>query len=971
MDNIPPPSQQPKPPHGTTKIPKTSIAPLPPECLEFILEFLSHDLPTLYRLLLVSWQFFHLTVPILYKSPFKLAAGVSTSPPASSHSLASAHSLSSSSYSSTTDPSMGGWTRFLRRTELLVRLLLQNIQTPTLSNRAPRLTERQVLIMDTPVPVLGEEYGRIETGLEQLGSLLDEATDQGEGWDVSPSDYSLTAEEFFYLDPHNHDGQVPSPNSETIAARRRDRHSEQCPDLISFDDDDQDRSLRQRPHQPPEPSNSSTLGTPSDSKKPVTGLLTDYFRYYTEHDHQSISSVLILLFPGAGRREYDRILAEIETSILEHNPGKIVSLKIQHPSTMVPHLMQHLSLFHHLSRVALLDSNWTSQELAMVCEFLEAHSAMFPAASSDPERHLDSSNNNTISPPNFGYHHGLHGIRHLKYRTGRSHWDGVKLRNQPFNPVQLMQAIGSGNGLGLETIDSMHWPETTFEQVSALDTRFLSKLKICFLVTPHEDRSFSQPKFLERCRKLQHLEIFTSSADMLQWAVQEWNENIRHKKRQGSQSHSTLHPSLDRNLAHPWSQRTTATNTLPQPIERPLVPLRHLRAHGPTDDIVYNVLRDALYGFRDTLEVCEAKSKLEYNGGNSEWLDHADELLSRRPTSSIDQRDKDRWAVIPGGERRVPGPDPTDYQDKDEDELAEECYHSMPSVESGLLTVRWTLPYLGMLDLYGSIALLFDLKSLTYMPRLHTVCFSIRTAPSLWRRRYRRNDDPRGRATSKYAGFSDLTCLPLVTGLRLKRVLIRGPWPEISDRSLLKMIETRVESERQGPRQDARDKDVGAEVDEDDEQGSIGGKIEEEEATWGNQLLELTVLDNDQVTVPGMVLLARQMDQLEVMGLNLYFPVFSQHQYLHSQHRRQQQDMRYNPSNIIQRSYHYFCNPSTSTGPGSSPSMGSSPEDAETMARNELLKAQLELPWIDLGPDANHLAKRTRRNGFLNRGWIL
>ncbi|KAF9320965.1 hypothetical protein BG003_004248 [Podila horticola] len=959
MDNTSPLTQQPGPPHGTSNTPGTSIAPLPPECLEFILEFLSYDLPTLYRLLLVSWQFFHLTVPVLYRSPFRLAAGVSASPSTSPYSPVGAHSLSSSSYSSTTDPSMGGWTRFLRRTELLVRLLLQNIQTPTLSSRAPRLTERQVLIMDTPVPMLGEGYGRVETGLEQLGSLLEGSSDESDGWDVSPSDYSPAMEEVFYLNPPG----------------------EQFPDLISFDDDGHDRSLRQHPHQPPEHSYPTAVTTHSDSRKPGTGLLVDYFRYYTEHDHQSISSVLILLFPGAGRREYDRILAEIEKSILEHNPGKIVSLKIQHPSTVIPHLMQHLSLFHHLSRVELLDSNWTSQELALVCEFLEAHSAMFPAASPDPERHLSGSspNNIMIQPNDYGHHQGLHGIRHMKYRTGRSHWDGVKLRSQPFNPVQLMQAIGSGTGLGLETIDSMHWPETTFEQVNTLDTRFLSKLKICFLVTPHEDRSFSQPKFLKRCRELRHLEIFTSSADMLRWAVQEWNDSIQLKKRQRPPS-STLHPTVDRNLAlhHPWIQGTPPQTQVAK--ELPLVPLRHLRVHGPSDDIVYDVLRDALYGFRNTLEVCEAKSKLEYNDGNSEWLDRADELLSRRPTSSIEPRNKDRRAVTPGGERWVPGPArrPTNHLDKDEDTMAEECYLSIPSVESGLLTVRWTVPYLVMLDLYGSIALQFDLESLAYMPRLHTVCFSIRTAPSLWRRRYRPNDDST-EGTTRYAGVSDLTCLPLVTGLRLKRVLIRGPWPEISDRSLLEMIETRVGRERQGPRQNELDDDEGDVEDEDEkEQGSRQNRDkeeeEEEEVTWGNQLLELTILDNDQVTVPGMVRLARQMDQLEVMGFNLYFPVFSQHQYLHSQHRQQQQqqDMSYssNTSNIIQRSYHYFCNPSTRTG--LSPSMGSSsPEDAETMARNELLKAQLELPWIDLGPDANHLAKRTRRNGFLNRGWIL
>ncbi|KAF8983355.1 hypothetical protein BGZ52_000989 [Haplosporangium bisporale] len=430
-------------------------------------------------------------------------------------------------------------------------------------------------------------------------------------------------------------------------------------------------------------------------QKPGTGLLADYFRYYTEHDHQSISSVLILLFPGAGRREYDRILAEIEKSILEHNPGKIVSLKIQHPSTVVPHLMQHLSLFHHLSRVELLDSNWTSQELELVCEFLEAHSTLFPASSPDSER---PSEYNVIQPP-FG-RHGLHGIRHLKYRTGRSHWDGVKLRSQPFNPVQLIQAIGSGTGLGLETIDSMHWPETTIEQVNSLDTRCLSKLKICFLVTPHEDWSFSQPTFLRRCRELRHLEIFTSSADMLQWAVQEWNDT--HKRRQAP---SALLPHLDKSLAlhYPWIQGVVSSTA--QPKERPLVPLHHLCVHGPSDDIVYNVLRDALYGFRNTLEVCEAKSKLENIGGNSEWLDHADELLSRN---------KDRGAAVPGGVDRVLGQgrvvsgqesDPTRHQDKDEDELAEECYLSMPSVESGLLTVRWMMPYLAMLDLYGSIAL--------------------------------------------------------------------------------------------------------------------------------------------------------------------------------------------------------------------------------------------------------------------------
>ncbi|KAF9415024.1 hypothetical protein BGZ94_000209 [Podila epigama] len=1005
---------------STTHSPATSVSRIPPECLEFILEHVSNDMSTLHRLLLVSRQFFHLTVPILYRSPFRLAAiAVESSflpcPTVPRGTILSREAASSLAFGR----SRNDGTELSRRIKLLVRLLLQNIQTSTLSSLAPRLSDRQI-------SVNGDEHdGEVDLELEPLYSLM-AIDDQNNGYETPPRNPPNPV-----LDQERSIATIvnPLPNvpdkhwtheqeQDTLAGHPGMTQRNHFPDLISFDDDSaseedddtiihiddeqDDESLessqrdRLQQHAESEVDSAAHTGPmtePSQKGTPgtSTGLLTDYFRHYSVLDHQSISTVLIVLFPGAGQREYDRIMAEIETSILDHNPSKISSIKVQNPSTIIPRMQQNLDLLRNLISVELLDSNWTSQELALVYDFLVAHSTKFPAAPAIA-RQTDGENQygtllRHFEPGLASSSGGAKGIQRLKYRTGRSHWDGVKLKNRPFDPVQFIQAIGSGTGLGLRTIDTMHWPGTSLEQVNCLDTRFLSMLKIFYLVPPHEDQSFSRPEFVSRCRKLRHLEIFTSSSDMLYWAVQDWDAR-RQRRIEGVVGGDPL-----------YHRPCASTAKYAQSREgQELVPLEYLRIEGFTDAVVYDVLRDACYGFRNSLQVLEAKSVMEHT--NTSWMDDSHQMYSGLPHSSTGPRGPRNFrssspsssssmfgsesAWVGQGESRIDTEQDTwvgghketreflepdawawnnenramseqdkdegddededkgrDDEGEDEDEVAERCYNSMQSVDSGLLMIRWTMPQLTKLDLYGPIALQIDMNSLKYMPQLHTVCFTITSVPSLWRRHHRLDGDKPG-----IVGISDMTCLPRVTGTQLKRVLIRGQWPEITDRSLFEMIETRR------PLEDGQ-----------------GGEAEE---TWGNQLEELTVLDNTQVTVQGMVRLAQEMDELQVMGLSL-----------HLQPDNMDDNNDYNHRNYVgqrvSRPYRHPATPSSSIS--SSPSTSSwwassfvgrtfMPESKETMARNELLKARLELPWVDLGPDANHLGKRTQRGVFLNRDWF-
>ncbi|KAF9581912.1 hypothetical protein BGW38_000900, partial [Lunasporangiospora selenospora] len=55
-----------------TRVPKNSISRLPPECLHLIISYHAQDLFVLHSLLLVNKAFFQLTVPILFRSPFRL-----------------------------------------------------------------------------------------------------------------------------------------------------------------------------------------------------------------------------------------------------------------------------------------------------------------------------------------------------------------------------------------------------------------------------------------------------------------------------------------------------------------------------------------------------------------------------------------------------------------------------------------------------------------------------------------------------------------------------------------------------------------------------------------------------------------------------------------------------------------------------------------------------------------------------------
>ncbi|KAF9177468.1 hypothetical protein BGZ51_008561 [Haplosporangium sp. Z 767] len=871
--------------------PGTALAPLPTECLEAILECLQDDLCSLYQLLFVSHQFFEITVPILYRSPFRLAASL----PSSSLSSLTSSSSASHHYAHHSIDSTGGWARFLKRTQLLAQLLIKNLQI-----RPPRQT-----------PILAVHKSSLlddSSGMENLEPLIPMAgptdwSDANRAVDT-PRDWSNNVSTMENGDVMDSETWEPDMRSCLDLNLDLDR----CPDLIRFDDTWGNGSAPQtgttcesvsmvnKNTTDPRTQGKATDGVSSTSTT-STRLLIDYFYFYTHQDHRSIPSVLRQIYPGAGRRECDRFLAEIERAILMHNPSKIESIHIQTPNTVVPHLQEHLTRFERLSRVELLDLVWTSKELAMVHRFLADHATEFPATTDNN----DNESGHDLVP--HALQHGVRrrapAIRHVKYATIRSYWDDAKLEKQPFDPIQFIRALGPG----LESIDSIYWPRTTLKDLETLDVRSLRTLRIMSLETPQDDRAFSRPEFLSRCRLLRNLAIFSSSMNTFSWAVRDWNRS--REKSVISQGGSSFTPLSVHGTGTNASDRSAFAEK-----PRPLVQLQQLRVHGPTDDIVFAIIRDSLYSFRNSLQVLEARSDMEYLQGETEWTNIAGELLdhsfsgSKEGSSAMDNKQTSHLTAQELDDRN--------------------SFRRLLSISSGSLFIQWQIPHLSVLDLTGPIAGVFDVESLAYMPSLHTVCFAIITPLSPW---VRRNPsctvlNNRGGHVSSGGHIAQygLCRLPLFAGRALKRVMIRGPWREINDRSLQQMID------------------------------AVPGHASESGAEqWGDQLIELSVLNNSRVTIPGMIRLAQQMEHLEVMGTGLQLA----------------------PSASVGSSVDYGHGHDNDSTMNRSSRATERPEleDPESAARLMILKARLEMPWVDFGPDAIHLGRRVRRDGYLSRAW--
>ncbi|KAF9582545.1 hypothetical protein BGW38_000077 [Lunasporangiospora selenospora] len=932
------------------------LSVLPQECLEIIISHARHDLTTLYNLLLVNRQVFQLTVPVLYHSPFKLA-GEALNPP-----LPSATLTSPQTAHTTVRRPVEEWSQFLRRTKLLTALLICNLRLRPLGNSG-RINNKPFWLLDSPImkstPICtwdpdDDAAWRPDAFASDDGSQRD-SDDYGDDRDDNTQAWDMTWSGSRVRSPVFRRGPLVGTTAN-------------FPDLISFDSDLPDVEDN---------------GTKVDATK-ETGLLMDYFYFYTHHDHRAIGSVIREIFPGAGRREYDRYLAEMEVAILKHNPSQTESIQITSPDITVPFLRSSIHLFGRLSRIELLDAVWSEESLALVNSFLKEHTSLFtglgePTGKDAPhtidcmdDEKLDNEIAQSQSradeqrirtrPPT---------IKHVKYRTNRSYADVARLEDMQFHPTIFFKAIGPG----LKTIDTVHWIREGAVDVEDLDVEKLTSLRVCFLSTPYGDSSFSRPEFLNRCRQLRDLELFTRSSELFIWAIQDWNTAKKAKFNMANQSSKFTHLS-SRSPLQPHLAETSAPDAKGATGDgamawektseaRPLVRMRRLRLHAPTDRIMFDLLRDALYGFRDTLQTLDAKTDIVTPDYGS------DALHSRIPSSPLGQGPESRstrpigtWRDfnLPGVSGQKPHHIPNE-NDRD-------AYPDLPSFSSGLLSINWSVPVLTLLDLSGPIAAAFDINSIQFMPRLHSLCLSIAFGSNSGLERRQRLCAGSGPSRlHDWEKALNLTSLPYIAGRSLRRIMLRGPWPEITNSGLRTMLSTQplflkgvsCTTRRQLQKNHSQkplQKMTAVGNDNDGDEDEISGG-------WGNYLYELTILDNFRVTIQGMVDLARQMDQLQVMGLTLPTP-----------------DPGRNPSEdndiLIQRwpilsldtpaqrsSYDiptYSQETLTWTG---------KQNDPLRMAKDTLLNAQLEMPYIDLGPDACHLGRRSRRGEYLSRGWII
>ncbi|KAF9360787.1 hypothetical protein BGX26_007738 [Mortierella sp. AD094] len=891
----------------------TPMGSLPPECLEMIIAFLRYDLASLYRLLFVSRQFFQLTVPVLYRSPFRLAAGIPDPPPVSFYSSSSSTALSYRSATDSSHDSTTGWSRFLERTKLLSRLLIQNLQLDHLG-QIPKLAVHKATILD--------DFGSSEN-LEPLIPPTDHLFQSTYSPAIEiPSHWTSSVEQSFAASGTGLEEQ------EEWGISQQDHSDSQYPDLISFDDewDHSHQGTTRQGASALENAHSSNEKSRNDNSRKAseTGLLMDYFYFYTHQDHRSIASVIREIYPGAGRREYDKYLASIERAILMHNPRQIEMIHVHSPSAVIPHLHEHLEKLERLSGIEIIDSVWKSPELEMMHQFLMDHTAMFSRSRKPSEKEDVGAFDRCLEKMNDldlgrGTRRRQSSIRNIKYVTSRSYWDNAILTGKPFDPLQLIKALGPG----LETIDSVYWPRTKLADLETLDVSSLRSLKIEIQVHSYDDSAFSRPEFLSRCRQLQNLDTFSNSKDMFKWAVKEWNMSKRARKDA---------PLPNNNSHDPW---TTTSGTRVAAVN-PLVQLRRIRIGGPTDQIVYDILRDAFYGFRKTLQSVEARSDAESIEGEAEWMDHAQYLLSGSQLTSsarADGRDEAK-----GGDSSKIGV-----------EQEEEYYNSLSSIASRLLHIRWEVPHLSVLSLSGSIASAFDIGSLQFMPSLHTACFKITAPPSAWVARGQSFNAVGSLSNDSFSQTKrNMTHLPVVAPRTLRRVMIRGPWPEVTDRSLQAMIETITVPHSSN---DGRKTHLHSSNNERSNEASHSDSDSDDndDDCWGSQLLELSILDNECVTVHGMIQLARQMDRLQIMGMTLN--MFSRSNDTDSRRLSSAYPVNEDSSEF------YSCDSHSANEPRSA-------SDMTMKARDLILKAQIEMPWVDLGPDANHLGKRDKRGGY-------
>ncbi|KAF9364151.1 hypothetical protein BGX34_002365 [Mortierella sp. NVP85] len=909
--------------------PSSSVTRLPPECLEIVLHHLRFDSPSLFRLLTVSRQFFLLTVPVLYKNPFHLAAR-------SLDSNTSAPLYPANRYDS-------GWPRLLIRIKSLTRLLIQNLRLNHLYH-IPQQTS------------IGQQHEWGHNDWEQEGWAQGEWT-QG-GWDVSRDWDQLSPASTSYPSRKTPPGatrQCVDDSQgwfpEAGGALWNPTNTDSSCDLIRFDDELASQSLGDltltntiihdekatltstRTEQGSSIhsddlnlSNGSEHTGQEDHQEPGGSIFADYFSFYTHHNHRLIEPVIRDIFPALRDSDYTQCLNEINLATLRHNTRRIESIHI-HDVGVIPDLQSHLDQLERLMTIELHDG-WTAHELEKAYQFLKDHTAKFSMSShcdkDDDDDNRDPSLGTTINSTaailkQGGYRRS--GIRHFQYSDDRNRWTNPGERTISF--IQLMKALGPG----LESIDVLYYPRRGLDDLKTLDVSSLRSLKVKLTEVPNNDVTFCRPEFLSRCRQLEILELYSNSSDMFSWAVKDWNNNSRKTKTQA----------------------------------QPLVRLQRLRIRVHTDKTVYDILRDALYGFRETLQEIDIHSATESEKATSLWMDHD---FFATPYSPLAPSAK--WGDLETpdtqDEKRPPESSTRNMNE-------EECYNKCSSIESGPLLIRWSVSFLTTLALTGPIAAALDMKSLQFMPRLYALSLTIDMRPT----------DPVNQSIQCPNGsgnrgriLNGITALSYLAPRSLRRVLIAGPWPEISEESLQIMIkvtpghaqahihydQTRTVKTDRGYNEYEKEKEDDEDNDDDDDDTTVG---------WGEQLVEFSVVNNPQVTVPGMIRLARQMEQLEVMGtsLNLERPVREGYggRPLIDSYSIESYPVDDDYGGVRSHTHRdEMITYDLGFGAGMDHRFGkryrNRMKDHDILARDMITRARLEMPWIDLGPDAKHLGKQ-------------
>ncbi|KAF9160995.1 hypothetical protein DFQ26_005003 [Actinomortierella ambigua] len=734
------------------------------------------------------------------------------------------------------------WSRFMRRTELLGRLLLLSVDIPGVQERVPRLQERFIPTKAHQTPPIAPSAMSPTMGRENASTFGDVLLTSLLDGSVRPTASILDA---------------PTTN---------------IPDLISFVDLELDGISEET-----DPQENEDIQLQAQFKPTV-----DYFQYYTQLDHSGLWSVLTLLFPGAGRRVYDRIQAEIELGILKYCAPRIESMKITNPQLVIPYMLEHDAEFVRLKEIELLDKSWKANELKLVHDFLVAHARRFPSATAFTSTSITNDQPNEENPPSFlrtstvvartmkagcrilsadrplAFSCNSSGIRRLKYRSSRSPWDNVCLNGQRFDPLQLLLALGPG----IREIDMLYWPTTQLLDVlhGNVDAGAIRRLQLRYLDTPSEPSPWHAPEFLRQCRQLDQLRVFTLDGTMFSWAVQEQQARWLRVHQQRQPQHRRDHSRVERLVADSLAA-TTSTSSPQNP-----VPLRDLGLTAPDGNVMRQVAAGTLYAFQQTLESVDLRSRSE--GRDLAPFDPSliGDELTRRPLSS--KSTPNPYAIF--CQRDAMHQANSEKQEQAETDTWEEDDDGFRSwMLQAPLTVRWPMERLRELRLTGGkLALEFDLDSLQWMPNLHTLALSIRRG-ALQNERFRWtcNREPFTTLTPPSTGkpsslstpsspqtpmkHQSLMYLPYVAGPQLRRIMFQGPWPEISDCTLDKMIRVAVDT----PPSLLRPYPSHA--------PSPSPKTQ-----WGDHLLELTVLDNPEVTVQGMTHLAACLEHVQIVGFN-------------------------------------------------------------------------------------------------------